>query len=63
MAFTKKQLAECAARELQKRKENYPRWVHDRRMQQRVADEQIAMMEAIYRLLINLSDEQVLNQN
>lgn len=54
--FTKKQLAECANRELQKRRENYPRWVRDKRMQQKVADDQIAMMEAIYRLLVTLDD-------
>lgn len=60
--FSKKQLAECAARELQKRRENYPRWVREKRMQQTVADDQINMMEAIYRLLIHLSDDDIKRQ-
>ena len=60
--FTRKQLAECAARELQKRRDNYPRWVRERRMQQRFADEQIALMEAIYRVLINATDDEISKQ-
>lgn len=55
--FSKKDLTECAYRELQKRRENYPRWVDERRMQQAVATRQTDMMEAIYRLIIKLDDK------
>lgn len=60
--FSLKELAECAYRELQKRREHYPRWVAEKKMLQRTADEQIAKMEAIYRLLISLPDEYLKNQ-
>lgn len=56
LIYTRKQLAECATRELHKRRDNYPKWVADRRMTQKTADEQIAMMEEIYRLLIKAPD-------
>ena len=59
MHFTKKQLAECAWRELQKRRENYPRWVRESKMRQSVADEQIAMMQSIYRVMIQLSEKEL----
>lgn len=59
--FTKKELAECAQRELQKRRDNYPNWVRDRKMTQAVATRQIEMTQAIYRLLINMADQDVQN--
>ena len=62
MAFSKKELAECAYRELTKRRENYPRWVRECKMTQAVATKQTDMMEAIYRVLMKLSDEAIANQ-
>lgn len=57
--YTKKQLAECAYRELEKRKSFYPRMVVERKMSQAQADQQIDMMQAIYRVLINLGDKDI----
>jgi len=54
--YSRKQLAECAMRELEKRRENYPKWVKDRRMNQRTADDQIAKMQDIYRLILAAPD-------
>lgn len=57
--YSRKDLAECAHRELQKRIENYPRWVNERKMTRSTADDQIAKMRAIYRLLVALSDQEI----
>lgn len=54
--FTKKDLAECAHRELTKRQQNYPRWVREQKMRQDVATKQTDMMAAIYRILIRMDD-------
>jgi hypothetical protein len=62
MSFSRLELAECAYRELTKRRENYPRWVYESKMSQKTSDDQIAKMEAIYRVLINLPDEQIEKQ-
>lgn len=59
MSFTKKELAECAQRELQKRRQHYPAWVREGKLKQTVADNQIAMMEAIYRVLVALDDKEI----
>lgn len=55
--FTKKDLAECCQRELTKRRENYPKWVRERRMTQSVADEQINMMMIISRVIMRVDDK------
>ena len=57
MSFTKKELVECAVREGQKRRENYPKWIRERRMNQRTADVEIARMHAIYQVLMCLPDD------
>jgi len=59
--YTKKQLIECACRELKKRRDNYPKWVAERRMTQVVATEQIDMMNTIYRILLH-TDEAAIAQ-
>lgn len=57
--FSKKELAECAARELGMRRKVYPNWVRAGKMKQVEADRQINMMEQIYRVLIALSDKEI----
>lgn len=54
--FTKKELAEAAYDEVQKRRANYPRWITERKMTQANASIRIARMEAIYRVLIKMDD-------
>lgn len=56
--FSKKKLLACVCRELEKRRQFYPRWVAERKMKQRDADDQIAMMEEIYRLVMNAPDSE-----
>jgi hypothetical protein len=46
-AFTPRQLADCAERELRLRRRLYPRFVRERRMSLGKADAEIAMMAAI----------------
>lgn len=60
--FSAKELAEAAYEELQKRRNFYPKWVRERKMSQAEADQRIAKMEAIYRVLIRLPDEYLKNQ-
>ena len=55
--FSAKELAECAYEELQKRRNFYPKWVREKKMTQAQADERINKMEAIYRVLIRLPED------
>ncbi len=57
MAYSKKELLECVQREMQKRRENYPKWVAERRMKQVVADDQISKMYAVYKVIVSLPDD------
>ena len=61
MAFSKRELCECAQRELKKRRENYPTWVRDGKMTEKISSDQIAKMEAIYRVLARMDDAQIKN--
>lgn len=54
--FTKKDLCECAWRELQKRRNFYPKFISAGKMKQVDADREIAKMEAVYRVLCKLDD-------
>ena len=60
--FSRKELAEAAYEELQKRRHFYPRMIEQRKMTQVEADKRIEKMNAIYRVLINLPDEAIQNQ-
>lgn len=57
MSFSKKELAEAAFDEYQKRVKFYPRWVREKKISQREADERIAKMLAIYHVLSRISDD------
>ena len=60
--FTKKDLCECAWRELQKRKDFYPRMVREKKMTQAMATDQTDKMQAIYRILAAMPDDWLQNQ-
>lgn len=57
--FTKKELAECAHRELSYRQRLYPRWVTTGKIKQTEADLEIAKMTAIYRTIMALPDDHI----
>jgi len=59
VSYTKRELCECAHAALRQRRSGYPDLVRSGRMKSRVADEQIAKMEAIYRVLIKLDDKEI----
>jgi hypothetical protein len=61
MSFTKRELAECANRELTKRRFLYPKLIERGKLKMRVADAEIAKMQAIYRLIVELPDAAVEN--
>lgn len=63
MTFTARELAECASKELARRRAAAPRAVMERKIKQSDADRQINMMEAIYRILIRLPDEYLAKQD
>jgi hypothetical protein len=56
MPFTKKQLAEFAHEELNKRRDFYPKWVKLGKMKQAQADERIEAMQVLYRLALQSDD-------
>ena len=60
--FTKKDLCECAWREVQKRKDFYPRMVLERKMTQATAYDQTEKMQAIYRILAAMPDDWLTKQ-
>lgn len=60
--FTKKDLCDCAWRELQKRKDFYPRMVREKKMTQAMATDQTDKMQAIYRILAAMPDNWLQNQ-
>lgn len=47
--ISRREMRECAEREVRQRKRVYPRWVATGRMSKQFADRQIAVMEAIAR--------------
>ena len=63
MSFTARELAECANKELARRRQAAPQAVMMRKIKQSDADRQIDMMQAIYRILISLPDEYLAKQD
>lgn len=57
MTYTRKELAECAAREVEKRREVYGRMIAARKMRPLVAQHHIDLMNAIMRVLMKITDE------
>jgi hypothetical protein len=57
MSYSRKELCECAWRDLQKRKAILPKAVRERKVTQREAEDMIAKMEAIYRILSKMPDD------
>ncbi|MER8387250.1 hypothetical protein [Mesorhizobium sp. M0968] len=58
-AFTARDKAECADREVKQRRRVYPRLVSEGRMTQQLADRQTALMEAIatdYRMVADAEE-------
>lgn len=56
--FTATEKRKAVDRELAFRRRAYPRWVENRRMTQKLADEQIAIMEAIRVDMVALEDKE-----
>lgn len=59
MSFSKKELAETAWAELQRRRANADKWLREKKMTPLEVTASIEKMQAIYRLLVNLPDEAV----
>ncbi len=57
MSITRKDLAACANRELALRRKVYPRFIEQGKMKRAEADREIALMQAIYRILISLPND------
>lgn len=55
--FTNEELAVCAEREVKQRERAYPRWVENRRMTQKLADAQLALMREIAAVLREMASK------